>query len=74
MIGLSDLGCASSYHLVYHSVLGTAPNVAREEYHNTHIKLISVMNATKEGSYQSIEDRWIEYANGICYSSPNGAN
>ncbi len=74
MIGLFDLGCASSYDLVYHSVLGTAPNVAREEYHNTHVTLISVMNAIEKGIFQSIEDRWIDYANGVCFSSPNGAN
>lgn len=74
MIGLFDLGCASSYDLVYHSVSGTAPNVAREGYHNTHITLISVMNAIDNENYQSVEDRWIEYANGVCYSSPNGAN
>ena len=74
MIGLFDLGCASSYDLVHHSVPGTAPNIAREGYHNLHITLISVMNAIEQESYQSIEDRWIDYANGICYSSPNGAN
>ena len=74
MIGLFDLGCASSYDLVHHSVPGTAPNVAREGYHNLHITLISVINAIDNESYQSVEDRWIEYANGICFSSPNGAN
>ena len=74
MIGLFDLGCSSSYDLVHHSVPGTAPNIAREVYHNTHITLISVMNAIENNNYQSIEDRWIEYANGICFSSPNGAN
>ena len=41
MIGLFDLGCASSYDLVHHSVPGTAPNIAREGYHNLHITLIS---------------------------------
>ena len=66
MIGLFDLGCASSYDLVHHSVPGTAPNIAREGYHNLHITLISVMNAIEQESYQSIEDRWIDYANGIC--------
>ena len=74
MIGLFDLGCSSSYDLVHHSVPGSAPNIAREGYHNTHITLISVMNAIENNNYQSIEDRWIEYANGICFSSPNGAN
>lgn len=74
MIGLFDLGCASSYDLVHHSVPTTAPNIAREGYHNLHITLISVMNIIEDDTYQSVEDRWIDYANGICFSSPNGAN
>ena len=74
MIGLFDLGCASSYDLVHHSVPGTAPNIAREGYHNLHITLLSVINAIENNSFQGLEDRWIEYANGICFSSPNGAN
>ena len=74
MIGLFDLGCASSYDLVHHSVPGTAPNIAREDYHNLHINLLSVINVIENNSFQSVEDRWIDYANGFCFSSPNGAN
>jgi hypothetical protein len=74
MIGLFDLGCASSYDLVHHSVPGTAPNIAREGYHSLHITLLSVMNIFENDGFQTVEDRWIEYAGGICFSSPNGAN
>lgn len=74
MIGLFDLGCASSYDLVHHSVPGTAPNIAREGYHSLHITLISVMNIFENDGFQTVEDRWIEYAADICFSSPNGAN
>ena len=74
MIGLFDLGCASSYDLVHHSVPGTAPNIAREGYHSLHITLISVMNIFENDGFQTVEDRWIEYAGDVCFSSPNGAN
>ena len=74
MIGLFDLGCASSYDLVHHSVPGTAPNIARKGYHSLHITLISVMNIFENDGFQTVEDRWIEYAGDVCFSSPNGAN
>ena len=74
MIGLFDLGCASSYDLVHHSVPGTAPNIAREGYHSLHITLISVMNIFENNGFQTVEDRWIEYTGDVCFSSPNGAN
>ena len=74
MIGLFDLGCASSYDLVHHSVPGTAPNIAREGYHSLHITLLSVMNIFENDGFQTVEDRWIEYAGDVCFSSPNGAN
>ena len=74
MIGLFDLGCASSYDLVHHSVPGSAPNIAREGYHSLHITLISVMNIFENDGFQTVEDRWIEYAGDVCFSSPNGAN
>ena len=74
MIGLFDLGCASSYDLVHHSVPGTAPNIAREGYHSLHITLLSVLNIFDDGDFQAIEDRWIDYAGDVCFSSPNGAN
>ena len=74
MIGLFDLGCASSYDLVHHSMPGTAPNIAREGYHSLHTTLISIMNIFEDDGFQAVEDRWIEYAGDVCYSSPNGAN
>lgn len=74
MIGLFDLGCSSSYDLVHHSVPGTAPNIARDGYHSLHITLLSVLNVLENEGFQSVEDRWIGYANGACFKSPNGAN
>ena len=74
MIGLFDLGCSSSYDLVHHSVPGTAPNVARDGYHSLHISLLSVMNVFENDNFQTVEDRWIGYANEQCFKSPNGAN
>lgn len=74
MIGLFDLGCSSSYDLVHHSVPGTAPNIARDGYHSLHITLLSVMNVLEDDGFQSVEDRWIGYANEACFKSPNGAN
>ena len=74
MIGLFDLGCSSSYDLVHHSVPGTAPNIAREGYHNLHVTLLSVLNVFENGGFQSVEDRWAGYASDVCFKSPNGAN
>ena len=74
MIDLFDLGCSSSYDLVHHSVPGTAPNIARDGYHSLHITLLSVLNVLENEGFQSVEDRWIGYANGVCFKSPNGAN
>ena len=74
MIGLFDLGCSTSYDLVHHSVPGTAPNIARDGYHNLHITLLSVMNVLENNDFQTIEERWIGYANDTCFKSPNGAN
>jgi len=74
MIGLFDLGCSSSYDLVHHSVPGTAPNIASNFYHNLHITLLSVLNVFENDGFQTVEDRWIGYANEQCFKSPNGAN
>ena len=74
MIGLFDLGCSSSYDLVHHSVPGTAPNIAREGYHNLHVTLLSVLNVFENGGFQSVEDRWAGYASDVCFKSPNRAN
>lgn len=74
MIGLFDLGCSSSYDLVHHSVPGTPPNIARDGYHSLHISLFSVLNVFENDGFQTVEDRWIGYANEQCFQSPNGAN
>ena len=74
MIGLFDLGCSSSYDLVHHSVPGTPPNIARDGYHSLHISLFSVLNVFENDGFQTVEDRWIGYANEQCFQSPIGAN
>ncbi|HIG03151.1 MAG TPA: hypothetical protein EYQ53_02030 [Candidatus Poseidoniales archaeon] len=74
MISMFDLGCNSSYDLVHHSIGGSAPNIARTGYHNLHISLLSVINVIEGDLLVDVEDRWLDYAMGQCFASPNGAN
>jgi len=74
MISMFDLGCNSSYDLVHHSIPSSAPNIARTLYHNLHITLLSVINAIEDDLLVDVEDRWLNYAMGQCFASPNGAN
>ena len=66
MISLFDLGCYSSYDLVHHSIESKAPNIARESYHGLHISQLSLVNVFESNRFLEIQNRWIEYANGIC--------
>ena len=74
MISMFDLGCASSYDLVHLSIQGSAPNTARVALHNLDVSLLSVINAIEDDILIDVEERWFDYAMGLCYASPNGAN
>jgi hypothetical protein len=74
MISMFDLGCNSSYDLVHLSIAGSAPNIARTALHNLHISLLSVINAIEADLLVDVEERWLDYAMGECFASPNGAN
>ena len=68
-----DLGCASSYDLVHHSIQTTPPNVARKALHNLHISLLSIINVIEDEQFNEIQKRFFEYSKGNCFSSRNGA-
>jgi hypothetical protein len=74
MISMFDLGCNSSYDLVHLSINGSAPNIARIALHNLHISLLSTINAIEDDLLLDVENRWLDYAMGECFASPNGAN
>jgi len=75
MISIFDLGCSSSYDLVHHSILSSAPNIANYAYHGLHISLLSIINTIEPGDpFKSVQERWGGYSDGICFNSPNRAN
>lgn len=61
---LFDSGSGSFYDL-RHLNLGIAPNLARWDYHSTHInQLLYLFTITRNDLFQSVAERWIEYMKG----------
>lgn len=64
-IGLFDLGDRTAYDLSHYSVVGYPPNIARWQYHVTHIHLVKAIFAiTEDPVYSSFIERWIGYLHG----------
>lgn len=69
MLNLYDLGDHTSYDLLHFSVPNQPPNIARWDYHNLHVSLLSSLNIITNGQFKAVEERWFGYVNGI--SSPH---
>ncbi|KAL3269647.1 hypothetical protein HHI36_008710 [Cryptolaemus montrouzieri] len=64
MITLYDMGSVTSYDL-RHFTLGIAPNLARWDYHATHInQLLLLGKILNEPLFTQTAERWIGYMNG----------
>lgn len=64
MLTLYDTGSGTTYDL-RHFTLKTAPNIARWDYHSTHVNQLLLLN-TIDGDpiFGSTAERWIGYMNG----------
>jgi hypothetical protein len=65
MVNLYDLGSHTSYDLLHYSVPGTPPNIARWDYHNLHVELLSTLNVITEGQFKDVQARWYGYVKGV---------
>lgn len=64
LLPLYDTGSGSSYDLKHFS-LGTAPNLARWEYHEVHInQLLTLGTIVDDPLFKSTAKRWIGYSKG----------
>ena len=63
-LSLYDSGSGSFYDL-RHLSLGIAPNLARWDYHSTHInQLLYLYTITRNDLFKTVADRWIAYMKG----------
>jgi hypothetical protein len=69
MVNLYDLGDHTAYDLLHFSVPGQPPNIARWDYHNLHVSLLSTMNVITSGEFKDVQERWLGYVTGV--SSPH---
>lgn len=64
MLTLFDMGSVTSYDL-RHLTIGTAPNLARWDYHATHVnQLLLLSTIENETIFKITAERWLEYMNG----------
>lgn len=64
MLMLFDMGSVTSYDL-RHFTIGIAPNLARWDYHATHInQLLLLSTIENEPLFRITAERWLEYMNG----------
>ncbi|CAG9830726.1 unnamed protein product [Diabrotica balteata] len=64
MLPLFDMGSVTSYDL-RHFTISTAPNLARWDYHATHVnQLLLLSTIENEPLYKVTAERWIGYMNG----------
>lgn len=64
MLPLFDTGSGSIYDLRHYS-LGVAPNIARWDYHSTHINQLLFLNTIhNDPVLKSVSDRWTGYMKG----------
>ena len=65
MLPLFDTGSGSVYDLRHFTLSGTAPNLARWDYHATHVnQLLLLSNIDPDPLFRSIGQRWIGYMKG----------
>lgn len=65
MLTLYDTGSGSTYDLRHFS-LGTAPNLARSDYHATHVnQLLLLATIDKDPIIIQTAERWRDYMRGI---------
>ncbi|OTF73260.1 D-glucuronyl C5-epimerase-like protein, partial [Euroglyphus maynei] len=63
-LSLYDSGSGSFYDL-RHLSLGIAPNIARWDYHSTHInQLLYLYTIARNDLFKTVSDRWIAYMKG----------
>lgn len=64
MLTLFDTGSGTTYDL-RHFTLKTAPNLARWDYHSTHINQLLLLNTIyNDPIFLTTAERWIDYMNG----------
>lgn len=64
MLTLYDTGSGTTYDL-RHFTLKTAPNLARWDYHSTHVNQLLLLNTVDNDSiFTTTAERWIGYMNG----------
>lgn len=64
MLTLFDMGSVTSYDL-RHFTIGIAPNLARWDYHATHVnQLLLLSTIENEPLFKITAERWIGYMNG----------
>lgn len=59
-----DLGSGTSYDLTHLAGRGFPPNVARLDYHWTHVHLLSALNLIEGGAFSDYVERWHQYLKG----------
>jgi len=65
MLALYDTGSGSVYDLRHVTLAGNAPNLARWDYHATHInQLLLLATIEKNPLYNTVARRWIGYMHG----------
>ncbi|CAD5115988.1 DgyrCDS4924 [Dimorphilus gyrociliatus] len=65
LLPLYDSGSGSFYDLRHYSLPGTAPNLARWDYHTTHINQLLLLNTIEQSSiFTKTAARWVGYMKG----------
>ncbi|XP_014662775.1 PREDICTED: D-glucuronyl C5-epimerase-like isoform X2 [Priapulus caudatus] len=65
MLPLFDMGSGSSYDLRHVVVPGSAPNLARWDYHTTHINQLLLLTTIDDSPVlKNVAARWMEYMKG----------
>lgn len=65
MLPLFDTGSGSIYDL-RHFMLGTAPNLARWDYHTTHINQLQLLASIDSSPiFKDVVKRWKNYLKGV---------
>jgi heparosan-N-sulfate-glucuronate 5-epimerase len=65
MLPLYDTGSGTFYDLRHYTVAGISPNLARLDYHVTHInQLLTFATFEKDPIFKTIAERWVGYTEG----------
>lgn len=65
LLPLYDSGSGSFYDMRHYSLPGTAPNLARWDYHTTHINQLLLLNTIEPTTiFSKTAERWIGYMKG----------